>query len=241
VFDVYDEVHTLYTQEARMKNRFRLIGLVRASVLSLVLMGISSVAAHATVYVIKFGGSLGNVYSPNALSVAVGDTIQWQGAFTFHPLSSTTIPAGAQSWSASSSTTFSYVVSVPGTYNYQCDVHQPAMVGSFSTPLAGVSQGASDEVPVRIMLGQNYPNPFNPTTTIEYSIGAVSGQQSAASKVRLAVYDLLGREVALLADGSMLPGRYHATFNAAQLGSGMYIYKLTADGMSFARSMTLVK
>jgi hypothetical protein len=70
-------------------------------------------------------------------------------------------------------------------------------------------------------LGQNYPNPFNPTTEISYSI-----QQDAV--VTLRVYDVLGNEVALLVNEVKTAGYYEETFDASNLSSGIYIYRITA-------------
>lgn len=68
---------------------------------------------------------------------------------------------------------------------------------------------------------QNYPNPFNPATIISY-------QLSGNSKVSLKVYDVLGREIANLADGQQKAGYHQVTFDARQLASGMYVYQLAA-------------
>jgi hypothetical protein len=75
--------------------------------------------------------------------------------------------------------------------------------------------------PGEAYLAQNYPNPFNPTTTIPFSI-------VAAGHVRLAVYDALGREVALVVDEDLAPGTYTAPFDASALASGVYFYRLSA-------------
>jgi len=88
--------------------------------------------------------------------------------------------------------------------------------------------------PATFALFQNYPNPFNPTTVI-------SGQWSVTSVVHLAVYDILGREVALLADGHYPAGKYSFTFNASNLSSGVYFYRLTAGSFTAIRRMSLVK
>jgi photosystem II stability/assembly factor-like uncharacterized protein len=77
------------------------------------------------------------------------------------------------------------------------------------------------ELPTAFALKQNYPNPFNPTTTIPFSI-------VAAGHVRLAVYDALGREVALVVDEDLAPGTYTAPFDASALASGVYFYRLSA-------------
>jgi hypothetical protein len=75
--------------------------------------------------------------------------------------------------------------------------------------------------PERSEVYQNYPNPFNPTTTITY-------QLSGNSKVSLKIYDLLGREIANLADEQQEAGYHQAIFNVRHLASGMYVYQLIA-------------
>lgn len=89
-------------------------------------------------------------------------------------------------------------------------------------------------IPQTHTLSQNYPNPFNPTTNIEYTIPQ-SGQ------VQLHVYDVLGRRVATLVDEAKSPGRYIATFDAADLASGVYIYRLQTETKVLSRTMTLIK
>jgi hypothetical protein len=104
------------------------------------------------------------------------------------------------------------------------------------------------EVPRGFVLNQNYPNPFNPTTTIGYTVGVVSrqssvvsGQWSVASWVRLAVYDLLGREVAVLVDGQKEPGSYEVRFDGSNLVSGVYLYRMQAGAFVQARKFLLVR
>ncbi len=104
-----------------------------------------------------------------------------------------------------------------------------------------VSVASSGAVPLSYRLAQNYPNPFNPSTVIEYTVGVVSGQQSVASLVRLSVYDILGREVATLVNERREPGTYRVRFDASNLSSGIYIYRLEAGGFSASRRMLLVK
>ncbi len=105
-------------------------------------------------------------------------------------------------------------------------------------PLIGassvLSSPADAQTPRSYQLDQNYPNPFNPTTVI-------SGQWPVTSVVRLVVYDLLGREVAVLADGEYPAGKYSFTFKANGLASGVYLYRLTAGGYTETKRMTLVK
>jgi hypothetical protein len=87
------------------------------------------------------------------------------------------------------------------------------------------SVSTAQTFPATFMLEQNYPNPFNPKTV-------VSCQLSVPSRVRLVVYDMLGREVATLLDGQKEPGRYEVMFDGTGLASGVYLYQLHVAGLS---------
>lgn len=104
----------------------------------------------------------------------------------------------------------------------------PGVPGDISTD---IEEG---ELPGTFALDQNYPNPFNPATTIQYTLGA-------ASDVKLTVFDVLGREVATLVEGTQPTGAYNVTFEAANLPSGLYLYRLETATHSFTRSMLLLK
>lgn len=93
---------------------------------------------------------------------------------------------------------------------------------------------AMDFTAESVSLEQNYPNPFNPATTIEYSI-------PKKSAVLLTVHDGLGREVARLVDGEQAAGRHSIVFDATQLPSGLYYYRLAAGESTQVRRMTVVK
>jgi hypothetical protein len=111
---------------------------------------------------------------------------------------------------------------------------------SSETAVLGVEEPVVG-LPPRFWLEQNFPNPFNPATTIEYAVSGSGGQASGVSKVRLAVYDLLGREVAVLVEEEKGPGFYQVTFNAAGRASGAYYYRLTAGSYAQTRAMLLVR
>jgi hypothetical protein len=83
-------------------------------------------------------------------------------------------------------------------------------------------------------LEQNFPNPFNPSTTIRFTL-------PFRSPVRLAVYDLLGREVTVLTEGEFPPGSHAVWWDASAISSGVYFYRLSAGNTSATRSMVLVK
>jgi hypothetical protein len=121
----------------------------------------------------------------------------------------------------------------------------------FNGKVTGVDDGTDAPVPAGFALEQNYPNPFNPTTSIRYTIGVASSQSSIVSDVRLVVYDLLGREVAVLVDEKKEPGSYEVKFFAkggsasggdgSSLASGVYFYRLTAGNSVECRKMVLMK
>ena len=92
----------------------------------------------------------------------------------------------------------------------------------------------SEELPAGVTLSGNYPNPFNPETTIRYGL-------PKAGQVRLAVYNLLGHEVAILVDQSKPAGNYMVRFGAGNLPSGLYVYRLHAGDETIVRTMMLVK
>jgi hypothetical protein len=87
---------------------------------------------------------------------------------------------------------------------------------------------------IEYILDQNYPNPFNPSTKITYSI-------KEEGLVTLKIYDVLGKEIATLVNESKPEGIYEAEFNASQLPSGMYIYKIQAGSFSDVKKMLLTK
>ncbi len=89
-------------------------------------------------------------------------------------------------------------------------------------------------IPTVYALKQNYPNPFNPTTTINFAL-------PKASDVQLTVYNLLGQKVAELVNNKMVAGYHTVQFNAADLASGVYIYRIKAGSFVSVKKMMLLK
>ncbi|MCP5062358.1 MAG: T9SS type A sorting domain-containing protein [Ignavibacteriae bacterium] len=83
-------------------------------------------------------------------------------------------------------------------------------------------------------LNQNFPNPFNPTTSIQFSL-------PEASQVKLVVFNVIGEQVAELVNKNMEAGNHNVEFNASELNSGIYVYKIEANGFVQIRKMILVK
>ncbi len=92
----------------------------------------------------------------------------------------------------------------------------------------------NDDMPILYVLNQNYPNPFNPTTNFSYAI-------ARTSLVTLKVYDILGREVAVLVNEEKHAGKYSIEFNAGNLASGVYFYKLKAGEYTATKKLILLK
>ena len=97
-----------------------------------------------------------------------------------------------------------------------------------------VSNDFEEEKPLGFLLEQNYPNPFNPTTSIRFNL-------PQSSFVSLKVYNLLGNEVATLVNERLASGKKSVSFDASELSSGVYIYRLTTEGFTQTRKMTLIK
>ncbi len=118
-----------------------------------------------------------------------------------------------------------------GRYFYYCDdfgVHVIQNSLALSVP------PNSSERLDRFTLQQNYPNPFNPSTSITYEL-------AHAAEVNLAVYDLLGREIAILVNGREAPGRHSVQWNAGKLPSGVYYYRLQTGRFMDVKKMIHAK
>lgn len=90
------------------------------------------------------------------------------------------------------------------------------------------------ELPTELTLHQNHPNPFNPSTVVAFGL-------PEASSIRLAVYDILGKEVAVLADGPFAAGWHQVRFDATGLATGMYLYRIQTGQSVITRRMILLK
>lgn len=99
---------------------------------------------------------------------------------------------------------------------------------------SSVEETSLGGMPTAYALGNNYPNPFNPTTVVSY-------QLPVASQVRLVVYDMVGREVAVLAEGMRNAGEYRVRFAPDVLSSGIYFYTLRAGSFTATHKMVFAK
>lgn len=108
----------------------------------------------------------------------------------------------------------------------------PFGVGIFGD-VTGVNEYA-ERIPQKFVLDQNYPNPFNPSTTIRFTL-------AKDSKAKIIVYDLVGKEVAILVNGQLKAGEHTVEWSTENIASGIYIYKLITKDFTQVKKMTLLK
>ena len=94
-------------------------------------------------------------------------------------------------------------------------------------------------IPITYKLEQNYPNPFNPTTTISYSIA--TNVKRETQKVKLTLYDVLGKDITTLVNEVQSPGNYRVEFDGSRLSSGIYYYQLKSDKFIETKKMIILK
>ncbi|OGC00199.1 hypothetical protein A2V82_11665 [candidate division KSB1 bacterium RBG_16_48_16] len=113
-------------------------------------------------------------------------------------------------------------------------IYLDAIVVDDGEPETAVNPSEGATVPTAFDLRQNFPNPFNPTTQIQYSI-------AEANHVRLAVYDVHGKEVARIVDKQQAAGSYTVSFSAQGLPSGTYFYRLDAGHFTATKKMVVLR
>ena len=100
--------------------------------------------------------------------------------------------------------------------------------------VTNVEEPSVDGLPTKFALNQNYPNPFNPSTSISYNI-------PESGLVELNVYDMLGNKIKTLVNEQKSAGNYEVRFDASNLSSGMYIYRLITSGFTETKKMLFMK
>jgi hypothetical protein len=129
--------------------------------------------------------------------------------------------------------------SEPGQYAYYFRItsddplHKTVVLSVHLDVLSGVGE-VTDILPGEFQLHQNYPNPFNPMTTIQYEL-------PRSAHVTLKVFDILGREMAMLVDADQEAGFKNVNFDAGALASGVYLYKISAGSFNAVRKMIIIK
>jgi len=125
----------------------------------------------------------------------------------------------------------------PGTYQYR--IKQIDFDGTFK--FYNLAETIEIGVPDRFVLEQNYPNPFNPSTKIRYHIPSVISTEGKNLNVQLKVYDVLGNEVTTLVNEYHKVGSYEVIFDASNLPSGTYFYRLQAGETTDTKKLILIK
>jgi plastocyanin len=180
--------------------------------------------------------SSGMTFTPADLTIHVGDTVRWENQSGFHNVvaddgSFTNGPASSSAW------TYDKVFTSVGNFQYYCVIHGSAGGIGMSGIIRVISStGIKDNAvqPDRFIVEQNYPNPFNPTTTIRYAL-----PQSGLVTVK--VFNILGDELATLVNREESAGSHEIQFDAANLTSGIYFYRIQAGNVIQTKRMLLLK
>ncbi|MCH7496045.1 MAG: T9SS type A sorting domain-containing protein [Candidatus Marinimicrobia bacterium] len=106
--------------------------------------------------------------------------------------------------------------------------------GMIKVLVVGITELLDNSIPQSPSLDQNFPNPFNPVTTIEFSV-------PRSGDVSLIIYNANGREIERMVDGEMSAGRFTSVWNATELASGIYFYRLQTGEFVLTRKMVLLK
>ena len=117
-----------------------------------------------------------------------------------------------------------------GTYRYR--LQQVDFDGTVS--YSDIVEVEFNQIPEEFALYQNYPNPFNPSTKINFDV-------PASAFVNVSIYNSIGEKVATVVNEQMEAGSYSVRFDATNLASGIYIYRLTANNQVFTNKMMLIK
>lgn len=158
------------------------------AILASVFMGQQSVA-QALIDVTASGGS----FASANITINIGDTVRWTNTSGTHNVNgkAATFPGNPDSFGNAVGTgwTYTYVFTIAGSYNYQCDVHAPAMVGTVT--VIDPTDIAEESVETAEAISNIYPVPASDHVTIELSQASLA----SSSKMSLVVYDLMGKEV----------------------------------------------
>ncbi len=196
--------------------KFYLICLLAVSLMT------SSSQTHAAMVMVEVED---NEFNPSIFTVNVGDTIMWywHNPAGYHTITSTTIPSGAAAWNEMIDPThiaYSYVVTVPGSYDYICIYHSSmGMVGHFTA--VGTTTGINEETIPSISFINNYIS--NGNLNVDYAL-------PASTMLNIELYDVIGNKVKTLISNNQASGRHSENFDVAELPKGIYILQLaTAD------------
>jgi plastocyanin len=180
--------------------------------------------------------SSGMTFSPSEITISDGDTVRWENQSGFHNVvaDDASFTNGAPS---SSAWEFTRVFPSVGNFQYYCSVHGDSggvgMSGIIHvTNSTGVVENTDQ--PVQFAVKQNYPNPFNPSTLIGYTL-----PQNGLVTVK--IFTLLGKELATLVHEKESQGDHTVQFQAGDLSSGIYFYRIQFENSVQIRKMLLLR
>jgi plastocyanin len=175
-------------------------------------------------------------FDPADITIAVGDTVEWVWVNGMHTTTSE-VTTGPDVWDAlldASNTSFSIVITTEGEHPYHCTPHLTlGMVGTINATIPNAVND-EDNNPNKFQLSQNYPNPFNPSTKIRFSI-------PEESQVSIKIFNALGQDVSTILNNIVKSGTHSVDFDASELTSGIYFYKITAGKLTDTKKMLLLK
>lgn len=175
-------------------------------------------------------------FTPAQITINVGDIVRWTNTGGAHNVvaDDNSFTSGAAS---SSAWVFEHTFNSVGNNPYYCSPHGgPGGVGMSGVVIVENATDVTEEdiFVFKFNLIQNYPNPFNPSTKISYTI-------PERGNVSLKVFNLLGSQVAELVNGEIEAGSYDITFNASDLPTGTYFYRLQTSSFVETKKMILLK
>lgn len=172
-------------------------------------------------------------FMPSSMTITAGDTVRW----TNQDAAPHTATSDNGVWDSGTLTTgnsYMRAFDDPGDFPYHCTIH-PSMMASLTVNSAtGINDPVDNQRPESFTLEGNYPNPFNASTTIKFA----SANEAHA---KITVYDILGREVQVVFDGTVAAGEHSLIWDASKNASGVYFYRLTIGDKTETKAMTLLK
>ena len=187
---------------------------------TLLFISTSSMAVVHSVVVSNFQ------FTPASLSVNVGDTIVWTLGSGNHTTTSNTIPVGADPWDSpinSSVQSFTYIITVAGTYDYICTPHV------FAGQIVAINTGINS-----LDLFSNF-NIFS----VRPSIYNISYSLARSGNIKISVYDITGKSAKILKSSYQTAGTYTSNYNFEDLKKGIYIFEMIIDKHRFTKRLVI--
>lgn len=174
-------------------------------------------------------------FTPANITIAHGDTVNWNCTAGFHNVRHLGNPSLFGNTAASAPWTYQFVFNNSGdsVFHYDCEIHSQ-MQGAVTVQPPNAAEPLTHSTPVSFSLSQNYPNPFNPVTHIRFDL-------ANTGPVTLDVFNLMGQKIAELVNSPLSAGSYNVSFDASSLPTGLYVYRLAADGQTVQKKMMLLK